>query len=171
MKKPPQKKYYVVGSSVKNSLSPTIFNYWFKKNKMNCFYQAKNIKKKKFGDEFTKLIKSKNFAGANITTPFKQRVSKIIDGETYHSKKISAINCIYKRGSKIIGTNTDWMGYIGSFKYQNKKTRCSGQTVAIIGFGGAARGLVYAVEKMHYKEIMIFVRNKKKLNVFLKQLF
>ena len=38
-----------------------------------------------------------------------------------------------------------------------------------MGFGGAARGLVYAVEKMNYKEIMIFVRNKKKINVFLKQ--
>ena len=169
MNKKPQKFFYVVGGSTQNSLSPVIFNYWFKKNKLNCLYKTKTIKKKNFKNEFIKLMKLKKFGGANITTPFKQRVLKTINGQTAHAKKISAINCVYQKGNKKIGTNTDWEGFIKSFKYQNKRTKSAGKIAAIIGFGGAARGLVYALEKMDYKKIIIFVRNEKKLNIFLKQ--
>ena len=40
-------KAYVIGTSVSSSLSPTIFQYWFKKYNISAEYGYKEIDKKK----------------------------------------------------------------------------------------------------------------------------
>ena len=49
-------KAYVVGTSVSKSLSPRIFNYWFKKYKINAEYHYKEIKEGEFGDKIKILL-------------------------------------------------------------------------------------------------------------------
>ena len=57
------KKFYVVGNPIEHSLSPTIFNYLFKKNNINAKYLKYNAKNK---TDFLKFIKDKNFHGLNV---------------------------------------------------------------------------------------------------------
>ena len=66
--------YFVVGNSVSSSLSPTIFNYWFKKYKIKASYGYIEIKNKNFTKEITKVIKNKETKGLNITIPFKKQI-------------------------------------------------------------------------------------------------
>lgn len=161
------KKFFVVGNPIKNSLSPLIFNYWFRFYKMKHRYEKKLMQQKNFKKDFLKTINSKQCFGINITTPFKNNLSSIVDFETKQAKIIGAINCVYKKNKKIIGANTDWEGYIKSLKYQNKNPNKN--IAAIIGFGGATKAIVYALRQMKFKKIKVFIRNKQKLTQLKKE--
>ena len=115
------KNFYVIGNPIKHSLSPIIFNYWFKKYKISKTYKKKSIEINFFSKRFEKMINSKSFGGANITIPFKEKAIDHVDVVDAHSKKIGAINCIYKKKSKIYGTNTDWVGFYKLIKPYFKK--------------------------------------------------
>ena len=67
-----KKKAYVVGTNVSKSLSPLIFNYWFKKYKINGSYNYKEIKEKKFDLEIKKILQEEGVRGINVTIPFKK---------------------------------------------------------------------------------------------------
>ena len=154
------KEFYVVGNPISQSISPLIFKYWFNKYKIKSFYKKKQLSKKSFEKQFKNLIETKKCLGANITVPFKKRVEKIVDRQTKAAKEIGAINCVYKKNNQTIGTNTDWRGFIKSVKHQNKNITTN--TAAIIGFGGATLAIIYALKKMGFKKIDIFVRDIKK---------
>ena len=51
-----KKKAYVVGVGVSKSLSPTIFNYWFKKYRVDATYEHKEIKEKNFDEKINKTL-------------------------------------------------------------------------------------------------------------------
>ena len=91
------KKAYVVGSNVKNSLSPTIFNYWFKKYNIDGFYNYKEIKESSFKEEINLVFQEKKLCGFNITTPFKEKIISYLSQIDVHSKKIGAVNCVTKK--------------------------------------------------------------------------
>ena len=94
------KKFYVLGNPIKHSLSPTIFNYWFKKYGLNCKYEKKLVKKNNFNKIFNKTISNKNCYGLNITLPFKQDTMELVDKVDNHARKIGAVNCVYKKKNK-----------------------------------------------------------------------
>ena len=50
-----KKKIYVIGTNVDKSLSPLIFNHWFKKYKINAIYDFKTIKEKTLTKKLTKF--------------------------------------------------------------------------------------------------------------------
>ena len=80
------KKFYVIGSNSSKSLSPTIFNYWFKKYKINAKYGFLELNNKNFNKKIKETIKNKNTYGLNITIPFKQKIIKHLDILDKHSK-------------------------------------------------------------------------------------
>ena len=41
-------KFVIIGNPISHSLSPVMHNYWFKKYKINAYYDLLNIKKMKF---------------------------------------------------------------------------------------------------------------------------
>ena len=152
------KKFYVVGSNASKSLSPTIFNHWFKIYKIKAEYTYIQTNKKKFNKKINETLSKKETQGLNITIPFKEDAYKIIKKLDKHSKKINAVNCIYKKNQKIFGTNTDWSGYADSLKNvkinKNKK-------IIILGYGGAAKAICHYFSLDKKNQIVVFNRTKK----------
>ena len=70
------KKLYVVGNRASKSLSPTIFNYWFKKYKIKAKYSFVEVKEKDFDNVVVKKTQSKTAHGFNVTIPYKKRIIK-----------------------------------------------------------------------------------------------
>ena len=103
-------------------MSPTIFNYWFKKYKIKANYGFLQLNKKNFDNKIQQVFLDKKLGGLNITIPFKQDVIKYVDVLDNHSKKINAVNCIVIN-SKIKGVNTDWLGYYKSIPIKKKLKR------------------------------------------------
>ena len=153
------KKFYVIGDNVSKSLSPTIFNYWFKKHKINAKYGFVELNTNNFDRRIKQILKDKSVYGLNITIPFKQKIMKHIDALDRHSRTINAVNCVSKN-SKIKGTNTDWLGYYKTLPKKKEKNK----KVIIIGYGGAALAIHYVLKQKGYKKILIFNRTRKRIN-------
>ena len=129
------KKLYVVGERSSKSLSPLIFNHWFKKYKINAHYDFLEVKKNKFRNKIKKVLKQQNLLGLNITTPYKKSIIGFVDNLDKHSKTIKAVNCLFLKNGKIKGLNTDWVGYKKSLKNHKLKKN---KKVLILGYGGAS---------------------------------
>ena len=155
------KKFYVIGNNVRKSLSPLIFNYWFKKKKIDALYAYKEIKIKDFDESVSNILLEKNVLGFNVTIPFKQMIIKKIKKSDKHAKNIGAINCVIKKNNNWEGINTDWIGFLNSIKEKNKALKKN--NVIVIGYGGAAKAIVYALQQDSYKNIMIFNRTYEKI--------
>ena len=159
---------YIVGSNSKESLSPEIFNYWFKQNNINAEYLYKEINPLNFDNEIEEVLKQKNVCGFNVTIPYKELIIDKINNTDVHSRSIGAVNCVSYLKNKWIGKNTDWVGFLRSINHKNFKTK---KDVAIvIGYGGAAKAVVYALKKKGFKKIKIFNRSTEKTKILNKQL-
>ena len=153
------KNFFVIGDQASNSLSPLIFNHWFKKYNIKANYSFLEVTKKNFNIEIVKKLSDKNTVGLNVTIPFKKDIIKYLDNKNVHAQKIGAVNCVTV-GNKIKGINTDWVGYLNSIK-QEKITK--NKNILILGFGGASQAIYYGFFVKGYKNVSVFNRSKKKI--------
>ena len=161
------KKAYVIGSNTYKSLSPTIFNHWFQKYKIKAEYGYIEIKEENFEKEIKQILEKKDLCGLNITAPYKEKIIPHLSEIDEHSLSIGAVNCVTKTKSKIIGKNTDWLGFKNSiFWLENKKPyslNIKKNTAIVIGYGGSAKATIYALKKIGYKIIKVFNRSFEKI--------
>ena len=114
------KKAYVIGKNASKSLSPTIFNYWFKKHNIEGEYGFKEIDESSFNNIIPAILKEKDLCGLNITIPFKEKIMGYLHSIDKNAKQIGAVNCISKTDEGFEGTNTDWIGFEESIKWQEE---------------------------------------------------
>ncbi|GHT40023.1 shikimate dehydrogenase [Endomicrobiia bacterium] len=146
------KLFAILGCPVKHSLSPQMQNKWFERERLNCAYLAfepdmLNLKKT---IESLKILK---FSGFNVTVPHKVTVMKYVDAIDKSAKKIGSINTVAVKNSKLCGYNTDYLGFICDL--DSKKVNLKNKNVLIIGSGGAARAIAYALKTVKAKNIYV----------------
>jgi len=78
------------------------------------------------------------FAGFNCTIPHKVAVIQHLDGLGESAALMGAVNCVVRRGSKLIGENTDGKGFVTALR---ELTDPTGKRVVMFGAGGAARAI------------------------------
>jgi len=168
IKIPANKKFCaIIGENPsKGARSPLLWNRTYKKMKINIRMIPLDCKVKDFNNLLKALEATENFIGGAIAAPFKEKTALWLGKSiTKKSKKIGAVNCIFKDKNKnLVGTNTDGEGAITSIKnnfgsLQNKK-------ILVMGTGGTAKAIVaYLVPEIGSKGcIKIIGRNLKKLN-------
>ena len=155
------KNFFVIGDKASNSLSPLIFNHWFKKYNIRAKYYFLEVSKKNFDTEIVKKIRDKKIQGFNVTIPFKKDIIKYLDNKNIHAQNIGAVNCV-TIGNKIKGINTDWVGYLNSIKQEKINKN---KNILILGFGGASQAIYYGFLFKGYKNVSIFNRSKKTINI------
>ena len=151
-------KYLVIGNPIEHSLSPLIHNYWIKKNNINAIYDKKKLNSNDLKDLIVK-IRERNISGVNVTVPFKKDVIPYLDRLTLDAETTQSVNTIQLTGDgKIVGHNTD----IGGFKNAIKDTKYdpSGKRVLILGSGGVAPSIIFALYKMKVSSITLTNRTK-----------
>jgi 3-dehydroquinate dehydratase/shikimate dehydrogenase len=94
-------------------------------------------------NNLTDVIREYRIRGMNVTIPYKQDVSPMMDSLEGPAETIGAVNTIINDGGKLIGTNTDVAGIIHAFGKTGKELS-EHSKVLIHGTGGAARAAVYA---------------------------
>lgn len=78
------------------------------------------------------------FRGFNCTIPHKVAVIEHLDGLGESASLMGAVNCVVRRGDKLIGENTDGKGFVKSLRELVDPT---GKHVVMFGAGGAARAI------------------------------
>jgi len=165
------KKAYVIGTNVDKSLSPLIFNHWFDKYKIDAKYSYKTIKENNFNKDINLILKEKHLCGINVTIPFKEKIIKKIHKLDRHSKIIGAVNCVTIKNNRHYGINTDWTGFAEAHlnaTLEQKAPTKTGGGVVLIGYGGAAKAILYSLSLMgniYKKNTLVFNRSKKKINI------
>ena len=161
------KKFCVIGNPIKHSLSPKLHNFWLKKNKIEAVYEKKLLEEK----EIPKLIESirkSEINGANVTVPFKNSVIPFLDNLSSEAKKTNSVNTICTEGDKIIGHNTDIVGFELALRYINYDVKR--KKALIIGAGGVSPSIIFALKNMGCENIYLTNRTFEKAEI-LKETF
>jgi shikimate dehydrogenase len=91
-------------------------------------------------------VRSGEINGLNVTIPHKQNVIPFLDELTPTAKAIGAVNIIYLRGNKLMGDNTDAAGFLSDLKkFIGNGELGMGKSALVLGAGGSARSVVYAL--------------------------
>ena len=159
------KKTAVIGNPIKHSLSPQIHNYWIKQNQLEVEeYRKIEINLLNSKVEIKKLLENE-FSGLNVTIPLKEIAYEICDNLTETSKKLKAVNTITYNNNSISGDNTDPEGFTKSIAEKIKTENIVGKNVLVIGAGGSARSIVYALDKMQAKITIVNRTTAKAINL------
>ena len=78
------------------------------------------------------------FRGFNCTIPHKVAVIPLLDELGESAALMGAVNCVVRRGEKLVGENTDGKGFLESLRPIRDP---AGARVLLLGAGGAARAV------------------------------
>jgi shikimate dehydrogenase len=131
----------VIGNPVEHSLSPAIHNAAFQKLGLNFVYLAFRVEA--IGDAIKGFRVLGNFRGASVTIPHKVAAVPFLDSLEPTARHIGAINTIVAVGGTLIGYNTDATGALRAFREGGVALK--GQRVVMLGSGGAARAIAFAL--------------------------
>ena len=153
------KKFLVIGNPIDHSLSPKLHNYWIKNNNIKAVYDKQKLNENDLENIISQLRRKKSY-GINVTIPFKKAVIPFLDELTVDANKTQSVNTIYLNNNKLIGDNTDIIGFqksVDDFKYD-----LNNKEVFILGAGGVVPSIVFALIKMKVSKIKICNRTKEK---------
>ncbi len=101
--------------------------------------------------------KAMGFRGFNCSLPHKVTVIPHLDGLGESAAVMGAVNCVVRRGEKLIGENTDGKGFLKSLETEIDP---KGKSVVLFGAGGAARAIAVELGLAGTKRITIVNRSK-----------
>jgi len=133
----------LIGKTLSHSFSEVYFNEKFLKEDISDA-EYKNFELNNIS-EFTDLISKMKLSGLNVTIPYKESVIPFLDELTPQAKAIGAVNTIQFKDNKLIGHNTDTIGFSQSiYPFLNERKRA-----LILGNGGASKAIQYALKTLN----------------------
>ena len=161
------KKYLVIGNPIEHSLSPKLHNHWLKENNVQAIYDKKKVNENELKNIISD-VKDEKINGINVTVPFKKTVIPFLDELSPEAKDTQSVNTIYLQNGNVIGHNTDIAGFELAIKFA--KFNLSNKKIFVLGAGGVAPSIIYALRKMKVSKISLTNRTKEKAES-LKNLF
>lgn len=167
-------KACVIGYPISHSLSPVIHNYWLKKYGIEGEYLAIEVKPERL-ESFILDMSKNGFKGCNITLPHKEKAWEIVskfngspEDELYTLPNhiayyMRAINTLVVDGSgNYVATNTDFIGFARNLLDRQPDYDYKNAIAYIIGAGGAAKAVAFALASMNIKQLVITNRTIEK---------
>lgn len=155
------KRACVVGWPVSHSRSPLIHGYWLQRYGVDGSYVRQPVEPGDAAD-FFRTLHDRGFAGCNVTLPHKEAALAAASQVLPAARNAGAANTLWLEGGKLFADNTDSMGFIDSLHTSVPVLQLGGATVSILGAGGAARGIVFALLDRGVGEVRIFNRTRER---------
>lgn len=146
----------VIGDPIAHSKSPLIHRFWLEALGIEGAYRATRVAAEDLGAYFAGRREDPAWRGCNITIPHKQAALDHVDDPGGVRASIGAINTVI-RGEEggLIGTNTD----AGGFYAPIAGLELEGRHAVVIGAGGAARAVLFALARVGIGRVTILNRN------------
>lgn len=143
MKVSDSKVFAVIGYPLQHTLSPFLHTLLYEA----WGYDHHYIRWEVTPDELKQAITMfrPNLAGFNVTIPHKKNIMKYLDDLDFSAELYGAVNTVKNEKGKLIGYNTDGIGFLQGFAEANYKV--TGKHVLLLGSGGAAQTV--ALELAH----------------------
>jgi shikimate dehydrogenase len=159
----------IVGWPVSHSLSPRLHGFWLREYGVDGAYVPLPVVPESFAAALDGLRKA-GFVGVNVTNPHKEAAFALADHVDETARRAGAANLLVFRERRVEARNTDIEGLKGSLAEALGAGAPTGQTVAILGAGGAARGVILALHELGAKEIRVVARNVSRADFLIGQL-
>ena len=140
----------------KHSISPMIHNTGFQELGIDAVYLAFDVGINEL-EHAIGSIKNLNMLGVNLSMPNKISAIKYMDELSESARLIGAINTIRNENGRLIGYNTDGVGFMKSLS--EKKIQIIGQKMTLLGSGGAAAAIIAQAALDGVNEIAVYNRN------------
>ncbi|MBB5711124.1 shikimate dehydrogenase [Sphingomonas xinjiangensis] len=146
----------VIGDPIAQSKSPLIHGFWLKALGIDAEYRATHVTPEGLADYFATRAADPAWRGCNITLPHKIAALDHVDDRGSVRDSIGAINTVIRgEDGALIGTNTD----AGGFYAPIAGLELEGQHAVVIGAGGAARAILFALSRVGIGRVTILNRN------------
>ncbi len=137
------KIYGLIGKNISYSFSREYFSNKFKTEKISSKYLNFDLIDI---NQINELTKEFNLSGLNVTIPYKESIIKYLDVTDSKAKQIGAVNTIKFLNNKMIGYNTDYIGFKKSL--QNLSNINIPKNALILGTGGASKAIKFALSEL-----------------------
>lgn len=152
-----RKAVCVVGWPAGHSRSPLIHQYWMKKHGVDAEYRKEAIPPEQFADFITHL-RERGYIGCNVTVPHKQAAMELTVADD-RAKAVGAANTLWFDGDKLRSTNTDVEGFLANLDQMTPGWDRGLESAVVLGAGGGARAIVYALIQREVQRIHIVNRS------------
>ena len=152
------------GSPVKHSGSPAMYNYSFEKLGLDYVYVAIDVGREGL-KEAVSAARLYNMRGFNLTMPCKNDVISYIDELSPAARLIGAVNTVINENGRLIGYNTDGMGFVNNLEAH--KINIKNKKIVVAGAGGAATAIIVQLALDGAREIYIFNKKSESFNSML----
>lgn len=140
-----EKTYGLIGKNIAYSFSKKYFNQKFSDVLyQGCSYKNFDIESIELFAEI--IAKNPTLKGLNVTIPYKEVIIPYLDSLSQKAQLIGAVNVIrIKKDGKLKGYNSDWYGFKKSLEPLLQPHH---KKALILGTGGAAKAVAFALEKL-----------------------
>ncbi|MGX9135349.1 shikimate dehydrogenase [Rummeliibacillus sp. JY-2-4R] len=156
-----RKWYAVIGDPIEHSMSPLMHNAWMVDENRDASYIPIHVKHEEL-EQAVQALKTLGCSGWNITIPHKEKIIPFLDELDESARKMGAVNTVVRlQDGTYKGYNTDGLGFVRSLE-ENVGNSHREKHILVIGAGGAARGIVFALVNSGYTHITIANRTVSK---------
>lgn len=157
----------LLGYPLGHSVSPAMHNAAFQALGLEGRYDALPTPPERLAETVAGL-RAAGYRGVNVTIPHKQAVMPLLDGLSDAARAIGAVNTVVvDRGVPVLprtgtpsdlhGDNTDWLGFLHPL--DSRGFDLAGKSALLLGAGGSARAVVYALVQRGLAHLSIWARN------------
>jgi shikimate dehydrogenase len=155
------KRACVIGWPVAHSRSPLIHGYWLEYYGIDGSYDRQPVPPDDVA-QFLSSMRTQGLAGCNVTVPHKEAAFAAAAHAHPAAKAAKAANTLWFENGKLAADNTDGLGFVNSLLAAHPTFRFDGATVSILGAGGGARGILFAVLERGAGEVRLFNRTRER---------
>lgn len=147
----------IIGHPVAHSLSPVFQEAAFAHSGLDVRYERWDTPPDALEARVAGL-RDAGTLGANVTIPHKEAVIPFLDELGGLSARVGAVNTIVNRNGRLFGFNTDGPGFVAALKNESA-FEPAGKAILLIGAGGAARGIAFALGEANAGQVSIWNRS------------
>lgn len=157
----------VIGDPIAQSKSPLIHGFWLDAFGIDAEYRATHVLPADLAAYFVDRRADPAWRGCNVTVPHKIAALDHVEDRGGVRASIGAINTVFRaEDGALVGTNTD----AGGFYAPIADLDLAGRPVTVIGAGGAARAILFALSRLEVGPVTILNRNTLKAGILLSAL-
>ena len=146
----------VIGDPISHSKSPIIHRFWLEALGIGADYRATHVAPDDLAAFLEGRAADPDWRGCNVTVPHKIAALDHVADPGNVRTSIGAVNTIFRQADgTLAGTNTDAAGFWAPIADLD----LAGQPVTVIGAGGAARAILWALAQVGVGPVTVMNRN------------
>ena len=148
----------VIGDPIAHSKSPLIHKSWIDAAGIDADYGRQHVLTENLADYLAGARTDPAWRGCNVTLPHKVAIMDLVDDPGDIRGSIGAMNTILRQADgSLIGTNTDAAGFYAPIA--DLGLGLAGAPIVVVGAGGAARAVLFALSRLGVGSVTVLNRN------------